>query len=103
MIIKYSKRELFSRDITKLELWIHKKGYGLTKGEAYRTAEQQYIHRIGYKWSKELDALVKGKPRSKVKLSQHQKRLADEQGSTKTFGEKLWAKTPIGAMSGKIG
>ena len=58
----YSSRELFSRDLEKLLNYCHKKGYGVTPGEAYRTKEQQEIHRAA--------------GRSKVKVSQHQKRLA---------------------------
>jgi hypothetical protein len=61
----YSKRELFSIDMIWLETWIYtNKRWGVTQGEAYRTKEQQELH-------------IKA-GRSKVKVSQHQKRLAKD-------------------------
>ena len=61
---KLSIREQFTKDISEFTLWLFMKGYAVTDGEAYRTAEQQAIY-------------VK-KGLSKVKVSQHQKRLARE-------------------------
>ncbi len=56
-------QSLFLQDVAKLILFAHtQKGVMLTGGELYRTAEQQAIY------------LAKGL--TKVKLSQHQKRLA---------------------------
>ncbi len=75
---KYSIREQFAHDIAKLILFCHKKGYGVTLGEAYRTDEQQRIHRFGWRFTRgrwiKLDKYV----RSKVITSQHQKRLAKD-------------------------
>ncbi len=59
---KYSKREEFTRDVAKLLEFCHARGYGVTFGEAHRTDEQQAIY------------VKEGK--SKVEVSQHQKRLA---------------------------
>lgn len=57
-----SKRELFSQDFEKLLAFCRNYSYGVTLGEAYRTQDQQNIY------------IENG--RSKVKRSQHQKRLA---------------------------
>lgn len=60
---KYSCREQFAVDIAKLIIFCYYgRSYGVTGGELFRTNEQQAIH-------------VKA-GRSKVKVSQHQKRLA---------------------------
>lgn len=61
---KFSVREVFTKNHAKLMLWCYSKGYAVTKGEAYRTKEQQAIY------------IKNG--RSKVKVSQHQKRLAED-------------------------
>ncbi len=60
----YSKRELFAHDMLMLLDECIKRGYGVTFGEFYRTKEQQELHRKA--------------GRSKVKTSQHQKRLAGD-------------------------
>ncbi len=62
MKVKWSKREQFAYDITKLIQHCFFCGYTVTLGEAFRTNEQQELHRKA--------------GRSQVKVSQHQKRLA---------------------------
>ncbi len=65
MIRQPSKREEFTLHYAELIFYINDTlGYRVTQGEAYRTKEQQEIHRKA--------------GRSKVKTSQHQKRLADD-------------------------
>lgn len=78
----YSKRELFSRDLTQLENYIQfVKGYGLTQGEAYRTVDQQRIYSVGWSFSKVVQKWLKSPSeiRSWVKISQHQKRLGKDE------------------------
>ena len=74
-------------------------------GSSFGRGQQGLMGRLGEKMGSVEEWYESEKSRlgSEKMRMEHQKRLADEQGSTKTFGEKLWAKTPIGAMSGKIG
>ncbi len=59
---KLSCREAFAMSVQSFLAACTARGYGVTFGEAYRTNEQQELHRSA--------------GRSKVKVSQHQKRLA---------------------------
>lgn len=79
---RYSIREQFTKDICELTIWCYCKGYAVTDGEAYRTKEQQ--------------AIYVSSGRSKVKVSQHQKRLArdlhiwDEFKGAKYITDSQW-------------
>ena len=81
---KYSVREIFTQNITKLLIYCHLRGYGVTQGEGHRTKEQQAIH-------------VKTGA-SKVKISQHQKRLGHDYhiwgavDGSKYISDKAWRK-----------
>ncbi len=78
----FSKREQFARDISILLRYCTSLGYGVTFGEAYRTKEQQALY-------------VEAK-KSKVKVSQHQKRLGmdlhiwDEETGRYYITDKQW-------------
>lgn len=75
---RYSIREQFSHDIAQLVIWCRCKGYGVTKGEAYRTEEQQRIHREGWRFINGKWRRFKKFVRSWVRFSQHQKRLGED-------------------------
>ena len=74
-------------------------------GSSFGRGQQGLMGRLGEKMGSVEEWYESEKSRlgSEKMRMEHQKRLADEKGGTKTFGEKLWAKTPIGAISGKIG
>lgn len=73
---KYSSRELFAKDVQTLLTCCHARGYGVTFGETFRTNEQQIIYRFGFRFIENCWIRFSKYIRSKVKISQHQKRLA---------------------------
>ena len=74
-------------------------------GTGFKSGQQGLMGRLGEKMGtiEEWYETEKARVGSEKARFAHEKRLADVEGSSKTLGEKMWAATPIGAISGKIG
>ena len=74
------KQSLHALNIAKLIIFAFENGYEITKGEAWRTTDQQLLYFKGYKLMKSGNSLklVKTKPKSKTMNSYHLKKLADD-------------------------
>lgn len=74
------KQSIFAKNISLLIVWAYDNGYEITKGEAYRTYDQQLLYFEGYKLIRAGNSLklAKTKRKSKTMNSYHLKKLAED-------------------------
>ena len=73
------KQSVFAKNISLLIIYAYQIGYEITKGEAYRTYDQQLLYFEGYKLVKVGNTLklAKNSRKSKTMNSYHLKKLAE--------------------------
>ena len=74
------KQSVFAKNISLLIIYAYQIGYEITKGEAYRTYDQQLLYFEGYKLVKVGNTLklAKNSRKSKTMNSYHLKKLAED-------------------------